>query len=97
VLVFATASFGVASVLSAMSGSLDELMIWRFVTAVGVGGPMPSAITLTSEYCPAQPVLASRGDVLRVHPGGAHGGLSSAVLIADFGWQGILMLGGALP
>jgi AAHS family 4-hydroxybenzoate transporter-like MFS transporter len=29
--------------------------------------------------------------------GGALGGLSAATLIADFGWQGVLILGGALP
>ena len=29
--------------------------------------------------------------------GGALGGLSAAVLIADFGWQGVLVLGGVLP
>jgi AAHS family 4-hydroxybenzoate transporter-like MFS transporter len=29
--------------------------------------------------------------------GGAPGGLSAATLTADFGWQGVLVLGGVLP
>jgi MFS transporter, AAHS family, 4-hydroxybenzoate transporter len=52
ILVLTTAAFGVASVLSATATSIEALTIWRFVTGIGLGGAMPSAITLTSEYCP---------------------------------------------
>ena len=59
---------------------------------------MPSAITMTSEYCPER----NRSLLVMVMfcgftLGGALGGLSAAVLIADFGWQGVLVLGGVLP
>jgi MFS transporter, AAHS family, 4-hydroxybenzoate transporter len=98
VLVFATTAFGVASILSATATSIESLMIWRFVTGIGLGGAMPSAITLTSEYCPER----NRSLLVMVMfcgftLGGALGGLSAAVLIADFGWQGVLILGGILP
>jgi AAHS family 4-hydroxybenzoate transporter-like MFS transporter len=98
VLVFATAAFAVASLLSATATSIESLMIWRFVTGIGLGGAMPSAITLTSEYCPER----NRSLLVMVMfcgftLGGALGGLSAAVLIADWGWQGVLVLGGVLP
>jgi AAHS family 4-hydroxybenzoate transporter-like MFS transporter len=98
VLIFATAAFAVASILSATATSIESLMIWRFVTGIGLGGAMPSAITLTSEYCPARNrsllvMIMFCGFTL----GGALGGLSAAVLIADFGWQSVLLLGGILP
>jgi AAHS family 4-hydroxybenzoate transporter-like MFS transporter len=98
VLIFATIAFGVASVLSATSASIETLTIWRFVTGIGLGGAMPSAITLTSEYCPER----NRSFLVMLMfcgftSGGALGGLSAAVLTADFGWQGVLLLGGALP
>src|SRR3954471_3882794 len=98
VLIFATAAFAIASVLSATATSIESLMIWRFVTGIGLGGAMPSAITLTSEYCPERNrsllvMIMFCGFTL----GGALGGLSAAVLIADFGWQGVLVLGGTLP
>jgi AAHS family 4-hydroxybenzoate transporter-like MFS transporter len=98
VLIFATAAFALASILSATATSIESLMIWRFVTGIGLGGAMPSAITLTSEYCPERNrsllvMIMFCGFTL----GGALGGLSSAVLIADFGWQGVLVLGGVLP
>ena len=98
VLIFATAAFAVASILSATATSIESLMIWRFVTGIGLGGAMPSAITLTSGYCRARNrsllvMIMFCGFTL----GGALGGLSAAVLIADFGWQSVLILGGILP
>lgn len=98
ILVFTTAAFGVASVLSATATSIEALTIWRFVTGIGLGGAMPGAITLTSEYCPER----NRSLLVMIMfcgftMGGALGGLSAAALIADFGWQGVLMLGGVLP
>lgn len=52
VLVFATAAFSMASIASASATSIEALTAWRFVTGIGLGGAMPAAITLTSEYCP---------------------------------------------
>jgi len=54
VLVIATLFFGIASIASATSNSIEALTIWRFVTGIGLGGAMPAAITLTSEYCPTK-------------------------------------------
>src|SRR3954447_26220230 len=98
ILVLTTAAFGAASVLSATATSIEALTIWRFVTGVGLGGAMPSAITLTAEYCPGR----NRSLLVMIMfcgftMGGALGGLSAAALVADFGWQGVLILGGALP
>ncbi len=98
ILVFATAAFGVASIASASATTIEGLTIWRFITGIGLGGAMPAAITMTSEYCPER----SRSLLVMTMfcgftMGGALGGLSAAALIADFGWQGVLVLGGVLP
>jgi AAHS family 4-hydroxybenzoate transporter-like MFS transporter len=98
VLVFATIGFGIASIASATATSVESLTIWRFVTGLGLGGAMPMAITLTSEYCPER----SRSFLVTVMfcgftIGGALGGLAAAGLIAHYGWQSVLILGGALP
>src|SRR4051812_11776001 len=53
ILVFTTAAFGVACLLSATATSIESLTIWRFVTGIGLGGAMPSAITVTAEFSPA--------------------------------------------
>ena len=98
ILVFTTAAFGVACLLSATATSIESLTVWRFVTGIGLGGAMPGAITVTAEFSPER----NRSLVVMVMfcgftMGGALGGLSAATLIADFGWQGVLILGGALP
>ncbi len=98
VLIFATAAFGVASVASASATSIETLTIWRFVTGIGLGGAMPAAITMTAEYCPERNrSLLVMAMFCGFTMGGALGGLSAAALITDFGWQGVLILGGALP
>ena len=97
-LVLATAFFRVASLLSATAQSLDALTIWRFVTGLGLGGATPIAITLTNEYCPERNRFALVLTMLcGATLGGVFGGLSTAALVADFGWQGVLVLGGLLP
>jgi AAHS family 4-hydroxybenzoate transporter-like MFS transporter len=98
VLVFATAGFGAASIASAWATNIELLAIWRFITGLGLGGAMPMAITLTSEYSPER----SRSFLVTVMfcgftIGGASGGLAAAGLIAHYGWQSVLILGGILP
>ncbi|MGU7772134.1 MFS transporter [Burkholderia sp. MR1-5-21] len=92
------ACFGIASAASAGAGNLHELIAWRFVTGLGLGGAMPNAITLTSEYCPA-----SRRSLLVTTMfcgftiGSALGGLAAAALIERDGWRAVLVVGGAAP
>lgn len=54
-LIFALLFFGLASLASSFGLNrlnLTILIALRFVTGLGLGGAMPNAITLTSEYCP---------------------------------------------
>ena len=44
--------FGLCTLLTATADSLPALIGWRFVTGLGLGGAMPNAIALTSEYSP---------------------------------------------
>ena len=52
VLVGSVFVFGAACLTSAFSGDLTQLVIWRFITGVGLGAAMPNAVTMMSEYCP---------------------------------------------
>ncbi|HSK39465.1 MAG TPA: aromatic acid/H+ symport family MFS transporter [Arenibaculum sp.] len=90
--------FGSASLASAWSTSITELTFLRFLTGMGLGGAMPNAITLTSEFCPEKrrsflTVLMFCGFTL----GSAFGGVAAAQLVAGYGWASVLMLGGILP
>ncbi|MDB5788007.1 MFS transporter [Caballeronia mineralivorans] len=90
--------FGAASLASSLSPDLLWLVALRFITGLGLGGAMPNAITLTSEYSPGHRrsglvTLMFCGFTL----GSALGGLVSAQLLADLGWRGILAIGGVAP
>ncbi len=98
VLILATIGFGVACIASTTASTIESLTIWRFITGIGLGGAMPAAITLTSEYCPER----SRSFLVTIMfcgftIGGAMGGLAAAGIVASYGWQGVFVLGGAIP
>nr|WP_294865909.1 aromatic acid/H+ symport family MFS transporter [uncultured Pseudogulbenkiania sp.] len=98
ILVLSVAFFGLASLASTAAPDLTWLIVLRFLTGLGLGGAMPNAITLTSEYCPG----ARRSSLVTLMfcgftVGSALGGLASAQILASFGWRGVLFLGGVLP
>jgi len=98
VLVFSTFFFGLMSLFSAFSPDMTVLTVLRFLTGVGLGGAMPTAITLTSEFLPmrrrsALVTLMFCGFTL----GSALGGILTAQLLQHINWHGILVIGGVLP
>lgn len=98
VLAATTAFFGVATLASAWSTSVEMLAALRFVTGIGLGGAMPAAITLTAEFCPERRrstlvTLMFCGFTI----GSAAAGLAASRIVAAYGWQGVLELGGLLP
>ncbi len=98
VLVVTTAFFGLATIASAFAGSIETLTILRFVTGLGLGGAMPAAITITSEFCPDK----KRSTLVTLMfcgftSGSAAAGLAASHIVAAYGWQGLLVLGGILP
>jgi AAHS family 4-hydroxybenzoate transporter-like MFS transporter len=98
VLVLTTLFFGLATLASAFSTSIETLIALRFVTGLGLGGAMPAAITLTSEFCPERKrsslvTLMFCGFTI----GSTIAGLAASHIVAAHGWQGLLVLGGVLP
>ena len=98
ILIFSVAFFGLASLLSVFSTGLPMLLVLRFLTGLGLGGAMPSAVTLTSEYCP-QGRRASLVTLMfcGFTVGSALGGLVAAQMLSSMGWRGVLCVGGVLP
>lgn len=98
ILLVCVAFFGAASLASAYSTSLDMLIVLSFLTGLGLGGAMPNAITLSSEYAPEKhrSVLVTTmfcGFTI----GSALGGVAAAHIVADYGWRAVLVIGGVLP
>ena len=98
VLVTAVFLFGLFSLLSAFSSNIDQLLVLRLLTGVGLGAAMPNATTLLSEYTPLRlKSLLVTSMFCGFNLGMAGGGFVSAALIPAFGWHSLLLLGGVLP
>lgn len=98
VLVAAVFLFGLFSLLSAYSSNIDQLLILRLLTGLGLGAAMPNATTLLSEYTPERlKSLLVTSMFCGFNLGMACGGFVSAKLIPAMGWHSLLMLGGVLP
>src|SRR5258708_217820 len=86
--------FGVACLASALSSSLTELVMWRFVTGLGLGAAMPNAVTLMSEYCPdGRRATLTNAMFCGFPTGAAFGGFLAAWIIPHFGWRNRLVFG----
>ncbi|MFS7240030.1 MFS transporter [Serratia proteamaculans] len=90
--------FGGGTLASAYTHSIESLTLLRLITGIGLGGAMPTCITLSSEYSPARRrmimvTLSWSGFTA----GLALGGLLAGQIIPAFGWRGVLMLGGIVP
>jgi AAHS family 4-hydroxybenzoate transporter-like MFS transporter len=90
--------FGLASLASSLSGDISTLTWLRFLTGIGLGGAMPTSITLASEYCPA-PRRASLVTLMfcGFTMGSALGGLIAAHVLERYGWRPLLVGGGVAP
>lgn len=54
VLLVAVLVFGGCTLASAYAHSIESLTLLRFITGIGLGGAIPTCITLSSEYSPAR-------------------------------------------
>ncbi|CAN7457506.1 MFS transporter [Aquipseudomonas alcaligenes] len=98
VLVVAVFLFGLFSLLSAFSSNIDQLLVLRLLTGLGLGAAMPNATTLLSEYTPERlKSLLVTSMFCGFNLGMASGGFVSAKMIPAFGWHSLLLLGGVLP
>jgi AAHS family 4-hydroxybenzoate transporter-like MFS transporter len=95
-IIAALALFGAFTLVTPVAGDLMTLTVLRFAASLGVGGAVPMAIALTSEYSRG----ATRG--LRIAAlfvgytvGSFGGGQFAAAAIPAYGWPVIFYLGGA--
>ncbi|MCO1621840.1 MFS transporter [Pseudomonas putida] len=98
VLVVAVLVFGGFSLASAYASNVDQLLVLRFLTGLGLGAGMPNATTLLSEYTPERlKSLLVTSMFCGFNLGMAGGGFISAKMIPAYGWHSLLVIGGVLP
>lgn len=89
--------YSVSTGLCAIAWSYESLLVFRFLVGFGLGGELPVAATLMSEYAPSH--LRGRFIVLLESFWGLGwlvAALISYLLIPQFGWQ-VAFIIGALP
>ena len=90
--------FGIATLLTVFVNSLTALWVVRFITALGLGGAVPTGIAQAADYAPprfrdAMTVAVTTG----LTAGATLSGLLGASLIKNFGWTSVFIVGGVLP
>ena len=90
--------FGLFSFLTAYASSFNELLMFRFLTGIGLGGAMPNVVALTAEYSPKRLQAIFVSMLFTGMPLGAVlGGLVASALLPVWGWQSVFYVGGLLP
>ncbi len=98
IIIFSTLAFGLGALATAFAWDVGSLIAIRFMTGLGLGGAMPNAIALTTEFNPHR----RRATMVMImfcgfSVGAALGGLLAAALIPQFGWQSVFVIGGVAP
>ncbi|KXV03487.1 MFS transporter [Caballeronia megalochromosomata] len=97
-IVLSSIIFGALSLVTAFASRLDQLLVLRLLTGIGLGGALPNAISLASEYAPKRHSRTVVSTLMCGMPLGAmFGGLVSAALLPIYGWQAVFIAGGVLP
>ncbi len=96
-IVFGTFNFGLPVLLTLWATSVQELMVLRFIGGMGMGGIVPIAYALVSDYAPRRmrstvTVITNAGYSL----GGTLTGLVAASAIPTYGWRSLFAVGAGL-
>jgi len=90
--------FGVLTVLVAFAGGVAILTALRFLAGLGLGGAMPNAAALSSEYVPRrQRPFAVTLTIVCIPLGGSLAGIVGGQILPRFGWRGLFLVGGVVP
>ncbi|MEA2728489.1 MAG: transporter, family, 4-hydroxybenzoate transporter [Acetobacteraceae bacterium] len=92
------AFFGLMSLATLWATDMTSLTVLRFVTALGLGGAIPTAIALASAHAAANRRERTATIVtVAILVGGTIGGYISVPILQRWGWPGPYVLGGVVP
>lgn len=97
-LILSVCLFGVATGLTALADTVLHLGVCRVLAGFGLGGAMPCATTILSEFAPAKRrSLAVTMGIVCIPLGGVIGGLIAARVLPQIGWRALFAIAGVLP
>jgi AAHS family 4-hydroxybenzoate transporter-like MFS transporter len=91
-------AFAVLTIAIAFVNSVFALGVLRFVAGIGLGGAMPNAATLASEYVPRrQRPFAVTLTIVCIPLGGFAASSMAAWVGPEYGWRALFIIGGVIP
>ena len=91
-------SFAAMTLAIAFVDTVTMLTVMRFLAGVGLGGAMPNATALASEYAPRrQRPLAVTSTIVCIPIGGVLAGLMAGQVLPTYGWRALFIAGGVVP
>ncbi len=98
VIILSELTFAAFSVLTAHAATYHQLWMYRFLTGLGLGGAMPNAVALASEYSPRRLLPSIVATLFAGMPiGGVLSGVVSSAVIGTWGWKWVFYVGGIVP
>lgn len=90
--------YGAFTLVTASVASVDHLLLLRFAAGIGIGGAVPNALVLVSEFAPKRlratwVTLIFTGYTF----GASFGGVVAAGVVPRYGWQAVFVIGGMSP
>ncbi|EIF31996.1 sugar phosphate permease [Burkholderia sp. Ch1-1] len=97
-IIIGTSIFGLLTLLAVTTQSELAFIVLRFLAGIGLGGAIPNAIALNTEYASRRLKATAIGVMFVGYTlGGASPGLVASSLLSKYGWQGVFTVGGVLP
>jgi len=97
-LVSSVLAFAVPTLAIATVEGVTMLGVFRFLAGLGLGGAMPNAAALASEYVPRkQRPFAVTLTIVCIPLGGTLAALFAGQVLPRYGWRALFVIGGLLP
>jgi AAHS family 4-hydroxybenzoate transporter-like MFS transporter len=90
--------FGLMTIAISMVSSLSALGVIRFIAGLGLGGALPNAAALASEFVPKRHrPFAVTLTIVCIPLGGTIAGTVAIQILPTLGWRALFLIGGSLP
>jgi AAHS family 4-hydroxybenzoate transporter-like MFS transporter len=97
-LIGSVVAFGLLTLVVAVSSGVLALGLLRFLAGLGLGGAMPNAAALSSEYVPRRHrPFAVTLTIVCIPLGGSLAGLTAGWILPRFGWPALFLVVGIVP
>lgn len=94
-ILLSVAAVGSSVALTALAGNIQQLLVLRFISGLGIGVLLASSATMAAEYAPDRKRNFVVGFVLAGYTIGAFGsGIIAAQIIPAYGWQMMFVIAG---